>query len=164
MTRIERLNKIIEWSGLTPNAFSLRLGYKTGQSIYNYLDGKNDINDKIATKISNIFPIISKSWLLYDEGSMIKEDVLPKNSYDQDSPAMVIEEQKKDFYTLSPIDKLLNQNSEILRQNASLMETINRLVAIQDQQTKIIATNSETINNLSVSGSKNVPDAATGGR
>lgn len=97
MTRIERLNKIIEWSKLTPNAFSLRLGYKTGQSIYNYLDGTNDINDKIAIKISKIFPNISSSWLLYNEGSKLKEAGLVKNPYDQDSKAILIEDQEKEM-------------------------------------------------------------------
>lgn len=74
MTDSERIKKVIEWSNLTPNAFSIRIGYKKGQSVYNLIEGKRPITLKIATQISNAFPEISMSWLTTDEGSMLKSN------------------------------------------------------------------------------------------
>ncbi len=77
MTDSERIAKIVEWSGLSVNAFTLEIGYKKGQSIYNILGkGKGKprhINVNVATKISNRFPEISYAWILTGEGNMLKE-------------------------------------------------------------------------------------------
>lgn len=164
MTNSERLNEVLKAVNLKASPFSKAIGLPTPDMIYRILNKNNTIGLNIAQKIIATYPQFNISWLTHDMGNMYAiEPQKPKNAYEQNSPANVIEE-KNDHYELSPIDKLLNQNAEILRQNSSLIETINKLVAIQDQQTKIIATNSDTINNLSSSDSKNVPDAATGGR
>jgi len=165
MTNSERLNEVLKAVNLKASPFSKAIGLPTPDMIYRILNKNNTIGLNIALKIIAKYPQFNISWLTNEIGNMLNPDFEPaKNSYIQNSNAFVIEDQKKELNGLSPIDKLLNQNSEILRQNASLMETINKLVSIQDQQTKIIAINSETINNLSAPDSKNVPDAATGGR
>ena len=74
MTDSERIIKVIEWSKLSQNAFSVRLGYQKGQTIYNITNGSRPINIKLATKISNTFPEINKAWLLTDKGLMLTEE------------------------------------------------------------------------------------------
>lgn len=74
MSEIERITKVIEWSGLSENAFAKRIGYSSGGSIYNKLNGNRGINIKFITKIANAFPEINKAWLLTGIGEM-KEGV-----------------------------------------------------------------------------------------
>ena len=52
MSEIERITKVIEWSGLSENAFAKRIGYGSGGSIYNKLNGNRGINIKFITKIA----------------------------------------------------------------------------------------------------------------
>ena len=75
MTDNERLTKVISWSGLTENAFSLAIGYKRGQSIYNILKNRRPLTRSIATKICKKFPQINPIWLLIGEGDMLNNSV-----------------------------------------------------------------------------------------
>ena len=164
MTNNERLNKVLGAVNLKASTFARAIGLPTPDMIYRILNKNNTIGLNIAKKITAKYPQFNIIWLTTGEGEMYSSGTnQTKDPYLQDSPPIVIDDNKNN-YQISTIDMLINQNTEILRQNSALVETINRLVAIQDQQTKIIAINSETINNISSNGSKNVPDAATGGR
>jgi hypothetical protein len=66
----ERLEQIINWSGLTVNAFALSLGLKRGENLYQIKKGRNSISKDLAELITKKYCTISKSWLLTGEGSM----------------------------------------------------------------------------------------------
>ena len=83
MTDSERLEILIKWSGLTPNAFSKEIGYQKGMSIYPILNNGRPISKKVARNISNRYPTISESWLLTGEGEMIKPDNNIKSIIDE---------------------------------------------------------------------------------
>jgi len=71
MSDIERIKAVINWSGLSSNAFAKRIGYASGGSIYNKNNGSRDVNLKLITKIANEFPVLNKDWLLTGKGEML---------------------------------------------------------------------------------------------
>lgn len=73
MTATEKINKILLHLEINAKAFSEQLGYPRPQIIYDIQKGKTKrISEELANKITSVFPDISKSWLLADEGEMIK--------------------------------------------------------------------------------------------
>ncbi|KAF0195268.1 MAG: helix-turn-helix domain-containing protein [Bacteroidetes bacterium] len=74
----ERLKKVIEWSELSANAFAKKIGYESGQTVYNILNYGRPISMRFALSVVNAFELISINWLLTGEGTMI--DVASKNS------------------------------------------------------------------------------------
>lgn len=112
MTEIERITKVIEWSGLSENAFAKRIGYSSGGSIYNKLNGDRGINIKFITKIANAFPEINKAWLLMEIGDMVK-----------DKPGEIVEESTSNNY-----------NNNLIMTN----ETLEELIATLNNQAKAI--------------------------
>lgn len=66
----ERLEQIINWSGLTVNAFALSLGLKRAENLYQIKKGRNSISRELAELITRKYCTISKSWLLTGEGAM----------------------------------------------------------------------------------------------
>lgn len=59
--------------GINAKAFSEKLGYERPQIIYDIIKGKTKkISVDLADKITSVFPEFSRSWLLADEGEMIK--------------------------------------------------------------------------------------------
>lgn len=74
----ERLKKVIEWSELSANAFAKKIGYESGQTVYNILNYGRPISMRFALSVVNSFEIVSVNWLLTGEGTMI--DVSSDNS------------------------------------------------------------------------------------
>jgi len=127
-----RLEKIMEYYGLNPNAFANKIGLKRTQNLYDIRDGKiKKITFDLANKINTVFTAINKDWLLTGEGEMLVND------------HAVIKEKDNDFKNL-PIEEKLNiiyhQNIEINNQNIELK---NQNIEIK----AAIATNKETAEN-----------------
>jgi len=156
MTDSERIKKVIEWSNLTPNAFSDLIGYASSQSIYNIMSGSRPINTKVATYISNHFPIISKSWLLTGEGKMLNSEISLEKKPPEDPP--------EELSNQSIMTRLVLSNEKLVLQNGELIKILAKQTSIIEQNSNTINNNSNTINNLSynVQGdtSKNVSGGA----
>jgi hypothetical protein len=77
MTDSERLNKLIEYLKLNPLQFSLSLGHKRGDRVYNILKNRNGISSDLAREITTHYNNIRFDWLLTGEGEMLKADQAP---------------------------------------------------------------------------------------
>jgi len=104
-TGIERIKKIIEYSGLKINSFALKIGYKRGQSIYDLLAGDPKINAKFAVKVVKTYPEINFDWILTGEGSMLKDK--PDN--------VVVNEQLGPYEPKNENDMMLSEEIKFLK-------------------------------------------------
>lgn len=67
----DRIQRIIEYYGLNPSSFSVRIHAKTKQAIYDLLNEKTKtLSVSMQDKILSCFPEINKAWLLAGEGEM----------------------------------------------------------------------------------------------
>lgn len=81
MTDWQRLEKVIEYTGLTTNAFAKSIGYKRAENLYRIERGENGISKKLASDITIKYCNISESFLLTGEGSMLKsESSMPESN------------------------------------------------------------------------------------
>lgn len=69
----ERLKKVLEVLKITPYEFSKVLGYKSPDSIYHILNGKQNISRSMIEKISQNYHDISINWLMVGQGSVFKD-------------------------------------------------------------------------------------------
>ena len=60
----DRLEKVINWSGLSIHSFAMHIGLKRSENLYRIKRGSNGISRALATSITNIFPDINIDWLL----------------------------------------------------------------------------------------------------
>ena len=80
METSERISKLLEYSGLSVNKFSEKIGVKTSQSIRDLLSGKTKgISHSVEDKILSCFTEIDRVWLLTGEGSMLKSSTAQKD-------------------------------------------------------------------------------------
>lgn len=69
----ERLEKIIEWAELSTHAFAMKIGMKRSKNLYRIMRNKENVSIKLSSLILERYPQISRNWLIYGEGDMIKE-------------------------------------------------------------------------------------------
>jgi len=105
MTGSERIKQIVKWSGLKTTPFAKKIGYESGQSIFDLYSGKAKINAKVAVKIITIYPEISLNWILTGEGSMLKNK--PDN--------VVANEQLETYEPKNENDMMLLKENEFLK-------------------------------------------------
>lgn len=77
----EILQEVLYHYKLNANQLAIKLNLKRAQVLYDILDGKSGISQKMAAKIVEVFPEINKAWLLTGEGIRIKNEV-DKKLYD----------------------------------------------------------------------------------
>lgn len=72
----ERLEKVIEWTGLSTHAFAMKIGMKRSENLYRIMRNKENVSIKLAQLILETYPQISRNWFVYGEGDMFnpKED------------------------------------------------------------------------------------------
>lgn len=75
MSITERLKKIIDYLGLTPNAFAAKIGISQPR-MRNYLNGR-DPDFETLNQICITFVKIDPRWLLIEEGDMLRPSVAP---------------------------------------------------------------------------------------
>lgn len=74
MTTEERLQKVLEYSGLNASAFAVAIGCKTKQAVYDLLHGKTkNLSLSMVDKITSYLPSVERTWLLTGEGEMLKQ-------------------------------------------------------------------------------------------
>ncbi|MCR5454550.1 MAG: helix-turn-helix domain-containing protein [Bacteroidales bacterium] len=69
----ERLQKIMDYAGVSPNKFAAILGIQRS-SISHMMSGRNNPSLTVVQKILKSYPDISAEWLLFGEGNMLKDD------------------------------------------------------------------------------------------
>ena len=70
-----RIQKIIDYLGISPYEFSKRMGDKRPDALYNLLkNNKTQPSSKTLNKIKDNFSEINYVWLLTGEGSMLNDN------------------------------------------------------------------------------------------
>lgn len=70
----ERLEKVIEWAGMSTHAFAMKIGMKRSENLYRIMRNKENVSIKLATLILEAYPQINKNWLVYGEGDMLVQE------------------------------------------------------------------------------------------
>lgn len=71
----ERLNKVVDYSGLTRKEFAEIIGKKEA-SIYNYLKGKSKLDTDQLIAIKNQINELNLDWLIFGTGNMLNESTI----------------------------------------------------------------------------------------
>ena len=66
-----RLQKVIDWTGLSINKFAGQIGLLHAENLYRIKRGSNGISKELAYMISKRYAAISRAWLLTGEGAMM---------------------------------------------------------------------------------------------
>lgn len=70
----ERLEKTIEWAGMSTHAFAMKIGMKRSENLYRIMRNKENVSIKLATLILDTYSQINKNWLIYGEGEMLVKE------------------------------------------------------------------------------------------
>ena len=75
--------ELLDHIGMSANKLSVKLGYSTNSFLYNIKNGKNNITQKIAQQITDIFEDINYTYLLTGIGTLTKNqsEPIPDNVY-----------------------------------------------------------------------------------
>ena len=73
-----RLEAVIAYAKMTTNAFAHHIGLPCGENLYRIKRGQNGISRDVANRIAVKYPEISKGWLLFGEGEMLRNQVFTK--------------------------------------------------------------------------------------
>lgn len=136
MTNSERLTDVIKWAGMSINAFAKHIGYSNATVLYRTTNKNLPISAKTASKIEKKFTQVRKAWLLTGDGDMLsgQAKLYPLPSEQQDT----IEEATEYGKSPTMLDKIINQNYEIMQQNTELIKQVSKLILIQEKQVEII--------------------------
>lgn len=141
MNASDKIEKLLEYLEINAKVLSEKLGYERPQIIYDIQKGKTKrISEDLACKITSVFSEVSKSWLLADEGEMIKGNVT-QTSHGDNSPN--IAGNGNNVNSASTIDKALDEIAEQRKlvaksqeQVSKSQEQIDRLLAIIEDMNK----------------------------
>lgn len=71
LTAAERIDRLLDYTGMNARNFAFRIGLKHPDTIYHIQRGRNGISDRLADRIVMAFPEISKGWLRAGEGEIV---------------------------------------------------------------------------------------------
>lgn len=74
---VNRIKKIIEYSGLSDRAFAHKCGINQ-PTLFNQLKGLRSISLDTVLSVCATYPEVSRDWVLFGEGEMIKPDTNTK--------------------------------------------------------------------------------------
>lgn len=73
MTASEKIGELLKYLNINAKSFAERLGYERPQIIYDIQKGKTKrISAELTDKIVSVYPEVNRSWLLADEGNMLR--------------------------------------------------------------------------------------------
>jgi plasmid maintenance system antidote protein VapI len=81
-----RLTAFLDYLGVSANQFAGNIGLKGNSSIYHILNGRNEISEAFAYKVSNSYSNINTNWLLTGNGSMINNEEINKKNLTNPEP------------------------------------------------------------------------------
>ena len=124
----KKIEELLAYLNINAKAFSEKLGYERPQIIYDILKGKTKrISEDLAIKITSVFPMIRKSWLLADEGNMVYAPVNQEIKGDYNTQVAGNNNQVNSPATL---DKAISEISEQRKMLIKSQEQIDRLIAV----------------------------------
>lgn len=133
MLGAEKIDKILNYCGLTAAEFSRCIRLDRPQSIYDIKNGKTrDISSKMASRINSVFPEINIAWLRDGEGEMLKRS---------EGDCMAETNPKTDDMEKQSLLKML---ADAIDQNKLLIENNTRLVRIIEQIHGIASSDART--------------------
>lgn len=71
MNNWQRLEQVINWAGMSTNAFAKAVGLKRSENLYQIKRGNFGISKELAKLITQKYPMVNRSWLLTGDGSMM---------------------------------------------------------------------------------------------
>lgn len=74
LTNAQRIDRLLEHTGLNARSFAFRIGLKHPDTIYHIQRGRNGISERLAERIIEVFPEVAKGWLRSGEGQMLRSD------------------------------------------------------------------------------------------
>lgn len=89
MTLAERIQNLVDYSGLSVPKFAEKVGFKTPQAVRELIKGSTrSLSDAAQYKITSAFPELSIDWLLTGEGPMLVEpaEAVPQMNYSEGVP------------------------------------------------------------------------------
>ncbi len=72
----QRLERVIQWAGMTINHFGRHIGLARSEALYQIRAGQHGISQALARRIVEKFPEVSIGWLLSGEGDMLGRPML----------------------------------------------------------------------------------------
>ncbi len=84
----QRIQALLDYTGLNAKKFSERIGEKTPDIIYHIQRGRNDISKRLADNIGMAFPQINRGWLLSGEGDMLRDGTAGEGAGTLDPPVV----------------------------------------------------------------------------
>lgn len=70
MTNWQRLEQVVQWTGLSTNAFAKAIGLRRSENLYQIKRGSFGISKELARLIVTKYPVISRPWLITGDGAM----------------------------------------------------------------------------------------------
>ena len=140
MNASDKIENLLEYLEINAKVLSERLGYERPQIIYDIQKGKTKrISEDLACKITSVFPEISKSWLLADEGDMLRAGISQNAKGDNNTQIAG----NGNNVNMSTIDKALDEIAEqrkLVEKSHELFsksqEQIDRLLSIIEDMNK----------------------------
>lgn len=127
MTLSERINALLDYSGMNMSKFSRYVGFKTPQAIRELKAGNTkSLSDDAKTKLLIAFPNLNEQWLLTGEGEMLNESahralIDVKDVEDSFNDSAVL----KEF-----LDIIKNKDKQIEELNNRVRQLTDRLLGI----------------------------------
>lgn len=90
----QRISQLIASLGISKNAFALSLD-KTATVIQHLVDERNKPGFDLLCKIFEVYPKVSKSWLMQGQGAMLNDDGMPPLATATNGAGWPVEEQKE---------------------------------------------------------------------
>ena len=130
----KKIEEMLAYLNINAKAFSEKLGYERPQIIYDILKGRTKrISEDLAIKITTVFPVIRKSWLLADDGDMIYASInqeingghntqVAGNNNHVNSPATL----DKAIDEIAAQRKLVEKSQEQIDRLLSIIENMNK--------------------------------------
>lgn len=120
---IRIFNEVIDYSGVSVNELSKRLGYERSQALYDVLnpDKKVGISTKLVNEIIALYPEINEGYLVTGRGSLLLSDTienkhgnkfasLPNGEYLMSMPCVEVEAQAGLLDSYSDVEYLSEMN------------------------------------------------------
>lgn len=124
----KKIEELLAYLNINAKAFSEKLGYERPQIIYDILKGKTKrISEDLAIKITSVFPMIRKSWLLADEGNMV---YAPINQEINGGYNTQVAGNNNQVNSPATLDKAISEISEQRKMLIKSQEQIDRLIAV----------------------------------
>lgn len=130
----KKIEEMLAYLNINAKAFSEKLGYERPQIIYDILKGRTKrISEDLAIKITTVFPVIRKSWLLADDGDMIYASINQEINGDHNTQ---VAGNNNHVNSPATLDKAIDEIAAQRKLVEKSQEQIDRLLSIIENMNK----------------------------